>query len=179
MKQLSAMVTTRVSSLVITAVMLLGVQSKAQADDWYIGAGAYSASTEVGALDESDTVPAFFVGYNFYDGTFLMLSVEGGYYDLGEVSSGGNSAEASALTLAGVVSIPFTPFFEFYGKAGMARVDAKASGAVNFDDDSTEGFAGVGFGLDILDTIDIYAEYLSFDNALNSELVGVGIRLDF
>ncbi|MEH6651321.1 MAG: outer membrane beta-barrel protein [Motiliproteus sp.] len=175
MNQLSAMITT----LAVTAAMLLGVQSNAQADDWYIGGGIYSASAEVGTLDESDTVPAFFVGYNFYDGTLLMLSVEGGYYDLGKVSSDGNTAEASALTAAGVVSIPFTSIFEFYGKAGVAQVDVKATGAVNIDDKSTESFAGVGFGLDILDTIDIYAEYLSFDTAFNSDVVGVGIRLDF
>ena len=175
MKQLS----TVISTLVVTAAVTLGVQSKAQADDWYIGAGMYRASAEVGALDESDTVPAFFVGYNFYDGTLLMLSVEGGYYDLGKVSSGGNSAEASAFTAAGVVSVPFTSFFEFYGKAGVAQVDVKVTGDQNIDDNSTESFAGVGFGLDILDTVDIYAEYLSFDTALNSDVVGVGVRLDF
>jgi hypothetical protein len=37
----------------------------------------------------------------------------------------------------------------------------------------------LGFSFDILDTVDIYAEYLKFDNKVDSQMYGVGVRLDF
>jgi hypothetical protein len=84
------------------------------------------------------------------------------------------------LTLAGVVYIPIGSFFEVYAKAGVSSITGDTVFAnIKNDYDSTDAFGGVGFSFDILDTIDIYAEYLTFDNELDSEMVGVGVRFDF
>jgi hypothetical protein len=50
-----------------------------------------------------------------------------------------------------------------------------------FSDDSNDekAYYGAGASVDILDTIDIYAEYLIFDTDFNSEVAGVGIKLTF
>lgn len=158
----------------------LAFSASVNADDFYIGAGLYQSDMETGPFDDDDTVPAAFVGYQFLDSNFLMLSAELGYYDLGSYSGSNYKVESEALTLAGVVYVPIGPFFEVYAKAGMAAVsvDTKLNG-VKKDYDATESFGGVGFAFDIFDTIDIYAEYLRFDNKVDSEMMGVGIRLDF
>jgi opacity protein-like surface antigen len=159
---------------------ILIFSAAANADGFYIGAGVYETSVSFDALDDDDYTPAAFVGYQFLDTNFLMLSGELGYYDLGDYSDDALSVESSAFTLAGVAYLPIGPFFEVYAKAGIAavRVDVETPGAKdNFDDE--EAFGGVGFSFDILDTIDLYAEYLKFDTEVDSEMLGIGVRLDF
>jgi opacity protein-like surface antigen len=151
-----------------------------QADGLYIGAGLYQAGTDYEDFKDDDTVPAAFLGYNFIDTNLLMVSVELGYYDLGDLKDQNIKISADAFTLAGVAYLPIGPFFEVYAKAGMASatidVDTPAG---NYDEDDQHAFGGLGFAFDILDTIDIYAEYLQFDNEIDSDLIGVGVRLDF
>lgn len=150
------------------------------ADGLYIGAGAYKADMNVDEFDDDDIVPAGFVGYQFLDTNVLMLSAELGYYDLGEYQGRDYEVDASALTLAGVAYLPLGPFFELYAKAGIASVsvDVKTFGSKdNYDDEAA--FGGIGFAFDILDTVDIYVEYLAFDTEVDSQMVGVGVRLDF
>lgn len=150
------------------------------ADGFYIGAGVYQSDIETSVLDDDDTVPAAFVGYQFLDTNFLMLSAELGYYDLGSYSGSNYKVDADALTLAGVVYVPIGPFFEVYAKAGVASVSVDTNIAgFKKDYDGTESFGGAGFAFDILDTIDIYAEYLVFDTEVDSEMIGVGVRFDF
>ncbi|MEM6604753.1 MAG: outer membrane beta-barrel protein [Pseudomonadota bacterium] len=156
----------------------------AAADAFYVGAGAYVADINAANLDERDFTPAGFIGYQFLDTPLLMVSVEGGYYDLGEASMREGeppvSFDASALTLAGVAYVPIGPFFEVYGKAGLARFSLDSQlGPASFSDDSTDPFVGVGAAFDFFDTVDIYAEYLYFENDIDSQMLGVGIRLDF
>jgi outer membrane protein with beta-barrel domain len=152
----------------------------ANADGFYIGAGAYKAEMDVLDFDDRDTTPAAFVGYQFLDTNFLMLSAELGYFDLGDYSGNNYEVESSAITAAGVVYIPIGPFFEIYGKLGYGsiEVDTEFYGEKS-DFDSEDVFGGFGFSFDILDTIDIYAEYIQFDNELDSKMVGVGVRFDF
>lgn len=164
---------------------LFGVWSSAvKADSLYVGAGAYFTDVEIAAGGEDDITPAGFVGYQFLDSNVLMLSAEMGYYDLGAWSGTLDdesfSVDASALTFAGVAYVPVGPFFEVYAKAGVAAVEVKTRFAdVPRTDDDTETFIGAGFAFDFFDTVDIYAEYLQFDNQIDSQMVGVGIRFDF
>jgi hypothetical protein len=152
----------------------------ANADGFYIGAGAYKTDMEIDDFDDDDYVPAGFVGYQFLDTNVLMLSAELGYYDLGQYSGNQYEVDASAVTLAGVAYLPLGPFFELYAKAGVASVSVDVDTFGNKDDyDGEEMFGGVGFAFDILDTIDIYIEYLRFDTEVDSEMLGVGVRLDF
>lgn len=179
--------TTAMSTTVLAgAAMLLCLVSSfsLRADALYLGAGAYFSDVEIAAGSEDDITPAGFVGYQFLDSNVLMLSAEVGYYDLGSWSGGLDEAryslDASALTFAGVAYVPLGPFFEVYAKGGLAAVEVKShfAGASRTDDD-TDTFIGAGVALDFFDTIDIYAEYLQFDNQIDSRMIGVGIRFDF
>lgn len=154
--------------------------STASAEGFYIGAGAYKSSIDSNLFSDDDIVPAGFLGYQVMDAGILMLSAELGYYDLGDYSKNGNTVEGSAITLAGVVYLPIGPFFELYGKVGLASINSETyTTGSKGDFDGIDLFNGVGFALDIFDTIDIYAEYLRFDNDVDSELIGAGVRLDF
>jgi hypothetical protein len=160
-----------------TAIMLAtGFHSNAFADDFYIGAGVYEVDSTISGFEDNDTVPAFFLGYTFIDSNFLMLAAELGKYDLGDYRNTNANASSDAYTLAAVVSLPVLSFIEIYAKAGTASVNLTVNGQ-NLD--GTEVFIGAGFGFDILDTIDIYVEYLSFDTDIDTNLLGAGIRLDF
>ncbi|VAW48795.1 hypothetical protein MNBD_GAMMA03-1682 [hydrothermal vent metagenome] len=154
--------------------------STASADGFYIGAGAYKSSIDTNLFSEDDIVPAGFLGYQILDVGVLMLSAELGYYDLGDYSKNGNTVKGSAVTLAGVAYLPVGPFIELYAKVGLASINGETKTNGNKDDfDGTDLFSGAGFAIDIFDTVDIYAEYLRFDTDVDSELIGVGVRLDF
>ena len=169
------------SGLKFILLVILGVYaSAATADGLYVGAGAYKTDASLDDFGDHAYTPAAFVGFQFIDTNFLMLSAELGYYDLGSYDSNDVEVDASAFTLAGVVYLPIGPLFEIYAKAGIASGDVDVKQADIQDDfDGENAFGGVGFSFDILDTIDIYAEYLKFDNEVDSEMYGVGVRLDF
>jgi opacity protein-like surface antigen len=157
------------------ALLLFGFQSNAAADGFYFGGGAYVSEAQVEALDDNDSTIGGFIGYHLIDSNFFLLSAELGFYDLGEYSEDGVEADADAITLAAHAGIPLGPFIELYGKIGVAEVSLE----VNDDDfDGSESFYGAGISFDILDTIDIYLEYLEFDTEADSSLIGVGIKLD-
>lgn len=168
----------------LAIALCLGASTATRADSLYVGAGAYFTDVEIVAGGEDDITPAGFIGYQFLDSNVLMLSAEVGYYDLGSWSGSldevNYSVDASALTFAGVAYVPIGPFFEIYAKAGLAavEVDSRFDG-VSRNEDDTETFIGAGVALDFFDTIDIYAEYLQFDNQIDSQMFGVGIRFDF
>jgi hypothetical protein len=164
----------------LLAATLVFTATQASADGFYIGAGIYSPEAEYSSVSDSDTTPALFLGYQFIDTSIFMFSAEVGYYDLGSYSNGNSKIEADALTLAAVGYLPIGPFFEVYAKAGVSQSNVDYSIASITDDiGGTDGFGGIGMSIDILDTVDIYAEYLIFDTAVESESVGVGIRFDF
>jgi hypothetical protein len=156
-------------------LLFLGIQTPASADGFYFGGGAYVSEAKVLTLDETDETLAFIIGYNLIDSNFFLFSFELGAYDLGEYSSDDVEVDADAISLAAVGSLPLGPFIELYGKIGAAEVSVE----VNDEDfDGTEAFYGVGISFDILDTIDIYLEYLEFDTEVDLNSVGVGIKFD-
>jgi opacity protein-like surface antigen len=159
-----------------TAITATAFTAPVRADGLYLGGGAYRADSDVG----DDTVPGGFVGYTFVDSNFLMLSAEIGYYDLGNSGNRKEKVDASAITAGGVLALPLGPMFELYAKAGVASADIKKDSPGNSDSSTDEkAYYGIGASLDLLDTIDIYIEYLVFDTNINSELAGVGLKLSF
>jgi hypothetical protein len=166
----------RAIKLVMFSLLAFGSTAPAQADGVYIGAGIYRADTDAG----HDTTPSGFIGYNFLDTNFFMASVEAGYYDLGNTSNNSLKLDASAITAGGVLALPLGPIFEFYAKGGLAFLDAetKTSGMREQQNDQ-KAYYGVGASLDILDTIDIYAEYLYFDTSYDAGMAGVGVKFSF
>ena len=168
---------TLLNTIAASAIVGLLSPTAALAGGFYFGGGVYLADNDIG----DDTVPGGFTGYTFVDTNFVMLSAEAGYYDLGDSTHKNQKAEASAYTAGGVVAIPlFTPIFELYAKAGVAFADVKTedNGQSKKDNDE-KAYYGIGASLDILDTIDIYVEYLEFDTRINSNTAGVGIKLSF
>ncbi len=159
----------------IFTLSLLGMQTNANADGLYFGAGAYLTEANYETLDETDQSLSFLVGYNLIDSNFFLFSVELGAHDLGEYSDGGIEVDADAVSLSAVGGIPIGPFIEIYGKIGVAQVDVKVN---NDDFDGSEAFFAAGIALDILDTIDFYLEYVEFDTEVDSRSIGVGIKLD-
>ena len=157
------------------ALLMAGYQSNVAADGFYFGAGAYQSEASVDSLDETDETLGFLVGYHLIDSNVFLLSAELGAYDLGEYSSDGITVDADAVTLSANAGIPLGPFIELYGKIGVAEVSLDVNGD---DSNGSESFYGAGIAFDILDTIDIYVEYLEFDTDADSSLIGVGIKLD-
>lgn len=130
----------------------IGMTSSVRAEGLYIGAGVYYSDSDVG----DDTVPAGFIGYTFVDTNFLMLAVEGGYYDLGDSSNRSEKLKADAWTAGGMASLPLGPFFELYAKGGVAFLNTELKREGNNDKNSDEqGYYGAGVAIDILDTIDL------------------------
>jgi len=162
----------------ICAITLLGLawQAPARADGLYIGGAAHAATGSYQNSDDTDTTTSLTLGYIFIDSNFLILSAELSRYDLGSFSDGGNVYEADATALGAMAALPLGPFIELYGKLGVASVDGEINGN-KFDGD--ESYQGVGLAFDFFDTVDLFVEYLKFDNEIDSELLGVGLRLDF
>lgn len=156
------------------ALVSLFVQAPARADI-YLGAGVYKSEAQAKNLDDDDTTTGFQLGYVLVD-SVVILSAELGYYDLGSYSDGGVKADAEAITLGAVASLALGPFFELYGKAGIASADVEVD---DKNEDGEEVYLGAGFAVDVLDTLDIYVEYLEFDTEVDSNLLGAGIRLQF
>ena len=160
--------------LIFTA-LLVGFQSNAAAEGFYFGAAAYQSEATIDTLDDTDETLSFLVGYHLIASNIFLLSAELGAYDLGEYSRDGVDVDADAITLSANAGIPLGPFIELYGKIGVAEVSVDVNGE---DFDGSETFYGAGIAFDILDTIDIYVEYLEFDTEVDSNLIGVGIKLD-
>ena len=171
MKKLSEMLP-RTLALIL---MLAGFHSSAIADGFYFGAGAYQTEASVSSFDDDDETLGFLVGYHLIDSNIFLLSAELGAYDLGDYSGDGNDIDADAISLAVNAGLPLGPFIELYGKLGVADVSVSVN---DKDFDGSENFLGAGIAFDILDTIDIYLEYLEFDTEVDSEMIGVGIKLD-
>ncbi len=162
----------------VCAITLLGLawQAPAQADGLYIGGAAHAATGTYLGADDTDTTASMTLGYTFIDSNFLILSAELSRYGLGSFSAGGNQFESDATALGAMAALPLGPFVELYGKLGVASIDGKINGN-KFDGD--KNYHGIGLGLDFFDTVDLFVEYLKFDNEIDSELLGLGLRLDF
>lgn len=164
-----------VIAALIIGLSLVGIHSRAAADGFYFGAGAYLSAATIDGFDDTDETLGFLVGYHLIDSNVFLLSAELGAYGLGDYSGDGNKIESDAISLALNAGIPIGPFIEIYGKIGAADVSLSVNDE-NFD--GTETFYGAGIAFDILDTVDIYLEYLEFDTEVNSDTIGIGVKLD-
>lgn len=152
------------------AASLLSLASLAQAD-MYLGGGVYSTAADAVALkDDSDVVPALFLGWRPIE----LVGVELGYYDLG----GYGNVDVDAITLAGLLSMELGPV-GVYAKAGMADSTVDFSGFGK--DSSTDPFGGLGVSIDLMDKLYVYGEYLVFttDAGVDIDALGVGLRYGF
>ncbi len=145
--------------------------------DIYIGGGIYTSEIDETLdsinIDDSDTVPAIFVGWK----PMKFLAIELGYYDLGEYSTNLFTGDATAYTLGVVANVPLW-VLDVYAKGGLAVVDYDLP--LNTESESeSDPYYGVGAAINLGSSIDLYAEYLVFDSGINVDMIGVGIKFQF
>lgn len=166
----------------ILVPILSMASTSAKAGDVYVAASLYQAGIDVSTFDSGDLGYSGSLGYTFVDSSVFMLSAEVSYYQLGEFDSetfDDAQLKAKAFALGGVAALPIGPFFEVYGKIGVANSTLDSSLDDLSFNDSWDPYFGVGLSVDVLDTVDIYLEYIDFNNAFNSNVLGVGAKLSF
>lgn len=159
----------------IGALALLGIGGLAQADI-YIGGGGYVTSIDAaaGALeDDGDFAPAIFLGWRPLE----VVGVELGYYNLGSYDTGAGDIEASALGLAGLLSMEVGPV-GVYLKGGLASTEVTGPGGL--DETNSDPFGGLGLTVDLMDKLYVYGEALRFTNdEADIDVIGAGVRYAF
>jgi OOP family OmpA-OmpF porin len=117
-----------------------------------------------GSCDKKDTSFRLFGGYQFTPN----IAAELGYTDLGKLKIdfgapfGTGEISATAWDLSGVFTWPIGQF-GIFGRAGLARVEAKPGGALTGDSDSKTGLTwGVGGQYDFNRNLGLRLEYQRF-----------------
>lgn len=162
----------KILGLLFTVLFMASAVARA---DIYIGAGAYGTKVDEDGFSDSDVAPAAFIGWRPIE----LVGVEAGYYDFGKFEDKGTSADANAVTLAGLLSMELGPV-GIYAKAGVADFNFKVSDpSGNYKDDSTDPFGGIGLTVDIMDKLYVYGEVLHFASDTAVDVAGVGLRYSF
>ncbi len=173
----------------VAALPLLAAYDVSADDGFMIGAGAYYTQIDDG-FRIRDIEDAFDI--NFDDNAFSYnlqagyrfnnwLSIDAAYWDLGEYTSdvfddGSRTRfEAEAFTVGGMLSVPLF-IFDIYAKGGAAFWEADGR---LVDADGTDPYYGVGAALNILRSLDLYAEWVRFDLETDLDTVGIGVRWTF
>ena len=167
------------------------------AQGWYVGVGVGQGMvdfTDVPSfitVDEKDTTYQVRLGYRFH----RNLGVELGYYNLGEYSASGGSADeritvgadARSLGISLVGTLPLDRF-DLYGRLGYARSEVSAVaglafthafgfGGFNQRARENEWFGSVGGRFNLSRELGVFAEYQRHDKLeVESFFVGVDMR---
>ena len=169
-------------AMLLAAVASIALVPAAYADNesgFYAGAGVgrFNAGIDdVNALspaiqgwEEDDTAYKAFVGWRFNE----IFSVEAAYINLGEPSGDvipGFNVDAAVDGYAPYViaTVPLG-IFEIYGRLGYFFYDGNigaetgVGGRVEVDEESEDFVYGAGFGLDLLDHINVRLEYERYE----------------
>lgn len=158
--------------LLFTVLVLASAAARA---DFYIGAGAYGTSVDEDGFSDSNVAPAVFLGWRPIE----LVGVEVGYYDFGKFEDQGVEVDASAVTLAGLLSMELGPVGA-YAKLGVADASFDINQPGESVDDGANPFGGVGLTVDLADKLYLYAEYLHFANDDAAvDVYGAGLRYSF
>jgi hypothetical protein len=154
---------------VFAGAMLVGAAVNAQAQQWYVGAGAGKFDDEV--VDDSDTGLKIFGGYTFN----THLALEAGYADFGSVGQSGVNFDQSTGYVAAVGLLPLSPQWTLFGKLGFNRwyVDGASS-----NDRGTDPMYGVGIQYNLTRQISLRAEFETFEDDIG-DLLSVGASFSF
>ena len=180
----------RVQIIPVATVLSLAVASPVFADDdtgFYLGASANRLSADqknVNDVDfeDSDTALGLKAGYMFTD----LFGIEGGYLDLGDYNTRGNSQgvnlnlDADGFYLVGVLNFSVGENWDLYGKLGAFSFDSNTS-LTGFDKSSTEVYGGLGVEYDF-GTWNIFGEFSKLDtdtNDLTFDIISLGIKYEF
>ena len=173
-----------------SAVLLTSLAANADGEGWMIGGGVYYSvvddkveidwdDVELDDITFDSSSEAYHIngGYRFNK----WLSVDAGYWDLGNYKSSENGLsgkepfDAEAWTLGGMVSVPLW-IMDFYARGGAAfwNFDGR-----NIDADGTDPYYGVGASFNIGGSLDLYAEWIRFDLETDLDSFGLGVRYTF
>ena len=183
-------------SLIATKLLFLVTATAANADTanddgWFIS-GSFQYVQIDGRLDgdsgEGGSFPlkiddngsgfSFGGGYRFNP----YIALDAAYWDLGDLATdpfpGGGGRigyDFSAWTVGGIASLPIS-IFELYGRAGLANWEADGR---QIDGDDTDVYLGIGWGLNLGESVSLYAEYLYIDADATVDTIGAGLRYRF
>ena len=156
------------------AAMAVSAGAVAQQADTglYVGASIGQADLDI----DKDTACKASIGYQI-NRTF---AAEVGYTNLGEVSELGVTAEATAWEGIVLGKFPVANQFSVYGLAGIAMVEAEASGfGVTASDDSTELTFGVGAQYDVSRNLGVRAQWQRYGADEDIDVISVGVVFKF
>ena len=184
-------------AVLITSAFAFPIAAHAAGSYVGINAGSveHKLSVEGDSANENKTGFKLYGGYGFTEN----FGVELGYAHLGKVSASFNdgfdngslSYKAHAIYLAGTATLPLTPQFSLFAKAGITANRGKMSASLNGQSDSlsgsnTTGMFGVGAEFNFTKNLSMVAEYENFgkvmdENEFNTkaQMVSVGLRYKF
>ena len=115
------------------------------------------------SCDDNDVAWRGFVGWQFN----RWIGLEVGYANLGNVEASGPGGTASArargVDLVGVLSYPLNEMFSVYGKAGLARMEAKGSApGISASDTNTDLTYGGGVRVNFARNVSARLEWQRF-----------------
>jgi len=162
-------------TMVGCAAMLISVGAIAQKQSdagWY--AGASLGRADLGP--DTDNALKIFGGYQIN----RSFAVEFGYTDLGDVSVGNNSVNASAWELTGLGKFPLGNQFYVYGLAGLAKIKTESAiSGLRVSDDCTELTIGFGLQYDFSPQVGARLQWQRYDTSSEIDVVSVGVLYRF
>ncbi len=179
--------------LLVLVLLFAAQSGFAAENGWYAGLGVGQSSIDTGikatsgtaSVDEEDLGYKVFAGYEFNK----FIAVEGFYFDAGEATITANSGdvvadgntslvipvddfkasiEGQSFGLIGVIGYPVHQYFYPYAKLGFHKWDTEiavsAPGVVvSVEDDGTDMVFGVGFRMDVTDSVSVRGEFERYD----------------
>lgn len=143
-----------------------------------LGSPQWRAGVNGVANDDHGTSGKLYLGYQLGP----VLSVEGGYLDLGKISDPLGQARARGLFVDAVGTWPIAPQWSVVGRAGLAHGDIKTSTG---DDTSLGLRAGLGLQYDLNPSVALRGELERnrftdvFGQGLSADQVTLGVKMKF
>jgi len=143
-----------------------------------LGSPQWRADVNGVANDDHGTSGKLYLGYQLGP----VLSVEGGYLDLGKISDPLGQARARGLFVDAVGTWPIAPQWSVIGRAGLAHGDIKTSTG---DDTSLGLRAGLGLQYDLNPSVALRGELERnrftdvFGQGLSADQVTLGVKMKF
>ena len=156
----------------IKSVLFTGMFLSSQvlyAAELYFDGGLGNADVELGNLDDNDTYMRIGIGGKLSD----TLSIEGGFWDLGDFSGGGASVSVDGIYGNLKASMPLEGDLRLFGKVGLYMWDAGA-------DDGNDLFFGGGISFGKVGPGNLSAEVLLMDlDEADATTIGASYSIPF
>lgn len=156
----------------IKSILFAGVFFSSQAlyaAGLYFDGGLGNADVELGNVDDSDIYMRIGIGGELSD----TLSVEGGFWDLGDFSGGGASVSVDGIYGNLKASMPLEGKIRLFGKVGLYMWDAGA-------EDGNDLFFGGGVSFGKIGPGDLSAEIILMDlDEADATTIGASYSIPF